>query len=43
LAAGVLAWKGIVLGPALAAALMSLSMIIVAINAILMKKVEFNF
>jgi len=43
LAAGVLAWKGIVLGPALAAALMSLSTIIVAINAVLMKKVEFNF
>jgi len=43
LAAGVLAWKGIVLGPAVSAALMSLSTIIVAINAILMKKVKFNF
>ena len=38
LAAGVLAFKGIFLQPALAALFMSLSTIIVAINAILLKR-----
>jgi Cu2+-exporting ATPase len=37
LAAGVLASKGIMLEPALAALLMSLSTIIVAVNAVLLK------
>ncbi len=37
LAAGVLAFKGIILQPALAAMLMSLSTVIVAINAVLLK------
>ena len=38
LAAGVLAWKGIVLQPALAALFMSLSTVIVAANAVLLKR-----
>lgn len=38
LAAGALAFKGIILEPALAAVLMSVSTVIVAINAILLKK-----
>ncbi|MDP4001257.1 MAG: heavy metal translocating P-type ATPase [bacterium] len=38
LAAGVLAWKGIVLQPAIAAVLMSLSTVIVAFNAVLLKR-----
>lgn len=38
LAAGVLAYKGILLQPALAAVFMSLSTVIVAVNAILLKK-----
>ena len=37
LAAGVLAFKGIILQPALAAMLMSLSTVIVAINAVMLK------
>lgn len=37
LAAGVLAFKGIILGPALAAALMSASTVIVAFNALLLR------
>ena len=40
LAAGVLAFKGILLQPALAAVFMSLSTVIVAINAILLKQKE---
>ena len=38
LAAGALAFQGILLQPALAAALMSLSTIIVAFNAVLMRR-----
>ncbi|MEK7661977.1 MAG: heavy metal translocating P-type ATPase [Patescibacteria group bacterium] len=38
LAAGVLAFKGIILEPALAAALMSVSTVIVAINAVLLRR-----
>jgi Cu2+-exporting ATPase len=38
LAAGALAFKGILLQPAVAAVLMSLSTIIVAVNAMLLKK-----
>lgn len=38
LAAGVLAFRGILLQPALAAVFMSLSTVIVAINALLLKK-----
>ncbi|MBI2607881.1 MAG: heavy metal translocating P-type ATPase [Candidatus Doudnabacteria bacterium] len=38
LAAGVLAWKGIILQPAVAAVFMSLSTIIVAFNAVLLKR-----
>jgi len=38
LAAGVLAFKGIILQPALAALLMSLSTVIVAINAVLLRR-----
>ena len=37
LAAGALAWKGIILQPAVAAVLMSLSTVIVAINALLLR------
>jgi Cu2+-exporting ATPase len=40
LAAGVLASQGILLSPAMAAVLMSLSTIIVAINAQLLRRVE---
>ncbi len=40
LAAGVLAFTGFVLSPAVGAALMSLSTIIVAFNAQLLRKVE---
>jgi P-type Cu2+ transporter len=40
LAAGVLAWAGIALGPAVAAALMSVSTIVVAINAQFLRTVE---
>ena len=40
LAAGVLAWAGIVLSPALGAVLMSLSTIIVALNAQLLRRVD---
>ena len=40
LAAGALAWAGIVLPPALAAALMSLSTIVVAFNAQLLRRVD---
>jgi Cu2+-exporting ATPase len=40
LAAGALAWKGIVLSPAIGAVLMSLSTIIVAINAQLLRRVK---
>ena len=38
LAAGALAWKGIILQPAVAAMLMSLSTVIVAINALLLRR-----
>jgi Cu2+-exporting ATPase len=41
LAAGILAFKGIILEPTLAAILMSASTIIVAINAMLLRRVEF--
>jgi Cu2+-exporting ATPase len=40
LAAGAFAWAGIVLPPALAAGLMSLSTIVVALNAQLMRRVD---
>jgi Cu2+-exporting ATPase len=40
LAAGVLAWAGIVLSPALGAVLMSLSTIVVALNAQLLRRVD---
>ena len=40
LAAGVLAWAGIALGPAAAAALMSVSTIVVAINAQFLRRLE---
>ncbi len=43
LAAGVLAFKGILLQPALAAVLMSLSTIIVAFNAMLLKRRKLDF
>ncbi|PIR96592.1 MAG: copper-translocating P-type ATPase [Candidatus Doudnabacteria bacterium CG10_big_fil_rev_8_21_14_0_10_42_18] len=42
LAAGVLAFKGIVLQPALAAVFMSLSTVIVAVNALLLKRKKIN-
>jgi len=40
LAAGALAWAGVVLAPAAAAALMSASTVIVALNAQLLRRVE---
>jgi len=40
LAAGALAWKGILLEPAFAAVLMSASTVIVAVNAVLLKRKE---
>ncbi len=40
LAAGALAWAGIVLGPAVAAMLMSASTVVVALNAQLLRRVE---
>ena len=40
LAAGALAWAGITLGPAVGAVLMSLSTIIVALNAQLLRRVD---
>ena len=40
LAAGVLAWAGIVLAPAVGAALMSLSAVIVALNAQLLRRLD---
>ncbi len=40
LAAGALAWAGIVLGPAVAAVLMSASTVVVALNAQLLRRVE---
>jgi Cu2+-exporting ATPase len=40
LAAGVLAWRGFVLSPAVGAILMSVSTIIVAINAQLLRRVR---
>ncbi|HEX7247797.1 MAG TPA: copper-translocating P-type ATPase [Actinomycetota bacterium] len=40
LAAGVLAWAGIVLSPAVAAALMSVSTIVVALNAQLLRRLD---
>jgi Cu2+-exporting ATPase len=40
LAAGVLAWAGILLSPAVGALLMSLSTIVVAINAQLLRRVD---
>jgi P-type Cu2+ transporter len=40
LAAGILAWAGITLSPAVAAVLMSLSTIIVALNAQTLRRVE---
>ena len=38
LAAGVLAWAGVVVGPAIGAVMMSLSTIIVALNAQLLRR-----
>ncbi|MBI5457014.1 cadmium-translocating P-type ATPase [Candidatus Kaiserbacteria bacterium] len=40
LAAGALAWKGVILEPAVAAIFMSLSTVIVALNAILLRRVQ---
>ena len=40
LAAGVLAWAGITLSPAVGAILMSLSTIVVALNAQLLRRVQ---
>jgi len=40
LAAGVLAWAGIILAPAIGAVLMSLSTVIVSINAQLLKRIK---
>lgn len=40
LAAGVLAWKGVLLQPAVAAVFMSLSTVIVAVNALLMRRAQ---
>jgi len=40
LAAGAMAWKGVVLSPAAGAVLMSLSTIIVAINAQLLRRLR---
>jgi Cu2+-exporting ATPase len=40
LAAGALAWAGIVLGPAVAAVLMSVSTVIVAINAQFLRRLQ---
>ena len=40
LAAGALAWAGITLGPAVGAILMSLSTIVVALNAQLLRRVD---
>jgi Cu2+-exporting ATPase len=40
LAAGVLAWAGITLGPAVGAVLMSASTVIVALNAQLLRRVD---
>jgi Cu2+-exporting ATPase len=40
LAAGVLAWRGIVLSPAIGAVLMSASTVVVAINAQLLRRVK---
>lgn len=40
LAAGAFAWAGITLSPAVGAALMSLSTIVVALNAQLLRRVE---
>jgi Cu2+-exporting ATPase len=42
LAAGVLAWAGITLGPSAGAALMSLSTIIVALNAQLLRRLDLH-
>ena len=42
LAAGAFAWAGIVLPPAMAAVLMSLSTIIVALNALLLRRVDLS-
>ena len=42
LAAGALAWKGVVLEPAVAAVLMSVSTVVVAINAVMMKRQDLN-
>ncbi len=40
LAAGALAWAGVVLGPAVAAVLMSGSTVVVALNAQLLRRVD---
>ncbi len=40
LAAGVLAWAGITLAPAVGAVLMSLSTIVVALNAQLLRRID---
>jgi Cu2+-exporting ATPase len=40
LAAGALAWAGIVLGPAVAAVLMSASTVVVAINAQFLRRLD---
>ena len=42
LAAGVLAWAGITLSPAVGAILMSLSTIVVALNAQLLRRVDLS-
>ena len=42
LAAGALAWAGIVLGPAVAAVLMSASTVVVALNAQLLRRLDLN-
>jgi Cu2+-exporting ATPase len=42
LAAGVLAWAGILLSPAVGAVLMSLSTVVVAINAQLLKRLDLS-
>lgn len=42
LAAGILAWAGILLSPAVGALLMSISTIVVAINAQLLRRVDLS-
>ncbi|HEX2782737.1 MAG TPA: hypothetical protein VHN36_04065 [Ilumatobacteraceae bacterium] len=42
LAAGALSWAGVILAPAIGKVLMSLSTIVVALNAQLLRRVELN-